>query len=114
MPTPMLFDLLAVRLNPEKVGDGQTSVLFVFPERNERVLVAVRNQVLVARPAGEGATAEATVTLPRGLLLQALLSGKGLAGQPGVKLEGNVGALVKMLGWFDAPKGDFPIVTRPQ
>ena len=114
IPTPMLFDLLAVRLNPEKVGDGATSVLFVFPDRGERYLVTVKNQVLVGRPAAPDAKAEATLTLPRALLLQALLNGKPLAGQPGVKVEGNGLALVKMLGWFDAPKGDFPIVTRPQ
>ncbi len=114
MPTPMLFDLLAVRLNPEKVGSGRTSVLFVFPERNERFLVTVLNQVLVGRPAGVDTKAEATLTLPRPLFLQSLFSGKPLAGQPGVKVEGEASALVKMLGWFDAPKGDFPIVTRPE
>ena len=114
MPTPMLFDLLAVRLNPEKVGDGATSVLFVFPDRGERYLVTVKNQVLVGRPAAPDAKAEATLTLPRALLLQALFTGKPLAGQPGVKVEGNGLALVKMLSWFDAPKGDFPIVTRPE
>ncbi|RYF94215.1 MAG: MBL fold metallo-hydrolase [Caulobacteraceae bacterium] len=114
LPTAMLFDLLAIRLNPDKVGEGRTSVLFVFPERQERYLVTVRNQVLVGRPALEGATAEATLTLPRALFLQALFSGKPLAGQPGVKVEGNGAALVKMLGWFDAPKADFPIVTRPE
>jgi alkyl sulfatase BDS1-like metallo-beta-lactamase superfamily hydrolase len=114
LPTPMLFDLLAVRLNPEKVGEGTTSVLFVFPDRNERYLVTVRNQVLVGRPAAADATAEATLTLPRALFLQAVLSGKPLAGQPGVKVEGDPRALLKMLGWFDAPKGDFPIVARPQ
>ena len=34
------------------------AVLFVFPDRNERVLVTVRNQVLVARPAKPDAKAE--------------------------------------------------------
>jgi alkyl sulfatase BDS1-like metallo-beta-lactamase superfamily hydrolase len=114
LSTPMLFDLLAVRLNPAKVGDGRVAVLFVFPDRNERVLVTVRNQVLVARPAKPDAKADATITLPRTMLLEALLGGRPLAGRPGMTLEGDGQALLKMLGWFDAPKGDFPVVSRPE
>lgn len=117
LPTPMLFDLMAVRLNPAKVGEGRAAVLFVFPERKERYLVTVRNQVLVARPAAEGAKADATITLPRALFLQSLFSGQPLAAKVAAgeaKVEGDIGVLARMVGWFDAPKGDFPIVTRPE
>lgn len=117
LPTAMLFDLMAVRLNPAKVGQGRVAVLFVFPERQERYLVTVRNQVLVARPAAEGAKADATITLPRALFLQSLFSGQPLASKVAsgeAKVEGDIGALAKMVGWFDAPKGNFPIVTRPE
>ncbi len=117
LPTPMIFDLLAVRLDPAKVGDAQLRILFVFPDRQERYLVQVRNQVLTAEPAAEGIKADATLTLPRALLLQSLFTGASLA--PKVmsgeaKIDGSPLALQKLVGWFDRPTGAFPIVTRPE
>jgi alkyl sulfatase BDS1-like metallo-beta-lactamase superfamily hydrolase len=117
LPTPMIFDLMAVRLDPAKVGDAEVSVIFVFPERNERYRVQVRNRVLTALPVDEAAKADATFTLPRDLFLQSLFTGKPLAGEVmagRAKVSGDVGALQRLTGWFDAPKGDFPIVWRPQ
>ncbi|MDQ0462307.1 alkyl sulfatase BDS1-like metallo-beta-lactamase superfamily hydrolase [Caulobacter ginsengisoli] len=115
LPTPMIFDLLATRLNPAKVGDASLSVLFVFPDRNERYLVRVHNDVLTAEPAAPDAKADATLTVARGLFLQSLFTGQSLApkvltGQ--VKIDGDVGALQRLTSWFDPPKGGFPIVTR--
>ena len=117
LPTPMIFDLLAVRLDPAKAGDAELRILFVFPDRNERYLVQVRNQVLTAEPAGDGVKADATLTLPRALLLQSLFTGaplgpKVMSGE--AKIQGNPLALQKLVGWFDRPAGAFPIVTRPE
>ena len=117
LPTPMIFDLMAVRLDPAKAGDAELRIQFVFPERNERYLVQVRHGVLIAGPAAEGAEADATLTLPRALLLQSMFTGAPLA--PKVmsgeaKVEGNPLALQKLVGWFDKPAGGFPIVTRPE
>jgi alkyl sulfatase BDS1-like metallo-beta-lactamase superfamily hydrolase len=47
----MIFDVLAIRLNADKAGDAKLRIVFVFPDRNERFLVEVRNGVLVAQPA---------------------------------------------------------------
>jgi alkyl sulfatase BDS1-like metallo-beta-lactamase superfamily hydrolase len=115
LPTPMIFDLLATRLNPAKVGDASLSVLFVFPDRNERYLVRVHNDVLTAEPAAADTKADATLTVARGLFLQSLFTGQSLApkvltGQ--VKIDGDAGALQRLTSWFDPPKGGFPIVTR--
>lgn len=117
LPSAMIFDLMAVRLNPKKVGDGAVSVIFAFPERDERFLITVRNQVLVARPAPADATADATLTVPRALFLESLFTGKSLAGKVmsgEAKAEGDLGALQKLTSWFDPPKGSFPIITRPE
>ncbi|MFZ5670176.1 MAG: alkyl/aryl-sulfatase [Pseudomonadota bacterium] len=116
LPTPMIFDLMAVRLNPDKVGDAELRVVFAFPERNERYLVQVRHGVLTAEPVAEGAKADATLTLPRPLLLASMFTGasltpKVMSGE--AKVQGNPLALQKLVGWFDRPAGDFPIVTRP-
>ncbi|MCF8504048.1 MAG: MBL fold metallo-hydrolase [Caulobacter sp.] len=117
LPSPMIFDLLAVRLDPEKVGDAQLRILFVFTDRQERYLVQVRNQVLTAEPVADGVKADATLTLPRALLLQSLFTGaplgpKVISGE--AKIQGNPLALQKLVGWFDRPAGAFPIVTRPE
>jgi alkyl sulfatase BDS1-like metallo-beta-lactamase superfamily hydrolase len=115
LPTPMIFDLLATRLDPAKVGDAQLAILFVFPDRGERYLVRVHNDVLTAEPAAPDAKADATLTVARDLFLQSLFTGQSLApkvltGQ--VKIDGDAGALKRLTSWFDAPKGGFPIVTR--
>jgi alkyl sulfatase BDS1-like metallo-beta-lactamase superfamily hydrolase len=113
----MIFDLLAVRLDPEKAGDAKLRVIFAFPERNERFLVQVRNGVLTADPAADGDKADATLTLPRPLLMQSLLTGAPLAAKVmsgEAKVEGNPLALQRLTGWFDRPTPDFPIVTRPK
>lgn len=117
LPTPMIFELLAIRLDPDKVGDASLSVVFVFPDRNERYLVRVRNRVLTAEPVAEGVKADATFTLPRPLLLQSLFTGQPLAAKVAsgeAKVQGNPMALMKLTGWFDRPAGDFDIVARPK
>ncbi len=117
LPTPMIFDLLAVRLDPAKAGDSALRILFVFPDRNERYLVQVRHAVLTAEPVAEGVKVDATLTLPRALLLQSLFTGAPLAPKimsGEAKIDGNPLALQKLVGWFDKPAGAFPIVTRPE
>ena len=117
LPTPMIFDLLAVRLDPAKAGDSELRILFVFPDRNERYLVQVRHAVLTAEPVAEGVKVDATLTLPRALLLQSLFTGAPLAPKimsGEAKIDGNPLALQKLVGWFDKPAGAFPIVTRPE
>jgi len=117
LPSPMIFELMAVRLNPEKVKGGRASVIFAFPERSERYLVTVENQVLTARAVGSDIKADAVLTLARPLFLESLFTGKPLAGKVmsgEARAEGDLGALQRLTGWFDPPKGDFPIVTRPQ
>ncbi|MDP1630539.1 MAG: alkyl sulfatase dimerization domain-containing protein [Caulobacter sp.] len=116
LPSPMIFDLLAVRLDPAKVGDAELRIVFAFPDRDERYLVQVRHGVLTAEPASADVKANATLTLPRALLLQSLFTGAPLAPKiksGEAKIAGNPLALQRLVGWFDKPAGPFPIVTRP-
>jgi len=115
LESQMIFDVLAIRLNAEKVGDARLKLAFVFPERNERFLVEVRNRVLVAQPLVAGEAVDATLTVARPLFLDSLFRGtsllpKILAGE--VKLEGDRAAMGRLSGWFDTFPNDFPIVTR--
>jgi len=121
LDSSMIFDVLSVRLNPEKAKDARLRIVFVFPDRGERFLVEVRNGVLVAQPAPQGDNgadqkADAVLTVARPVFLESLFTGKSLipkilTGE--VKLEGDRAALGRMTGWFDAFPTDFPIVTRP-
>jgi alkyl sulfatase BDS1-like metallo-beta-lactamase superfamily hydrolase len=117
LPSEMIFDLMAVRLDPARAGDAELAIIFVFPERGERFRVTVRHQVLTAEPAAEGARADATLILARPLLLQSMFTGAPLAPKVmsgEVKVEGDPSAVQKLVGWFDRPAGAFPIVTRPE
>lgn len=104
-PSGLLFDLLAVRLDPAKAA-APLKLAFVFPERNERILVTIRNGVLVHEE-GVADPADATVTLPRAAFLQAVFTGAA----PQARVEGDAGALARFFTLFDTPPADFAIVT---
>jgi alkyl sulfatase BDS1-like metallo-beta-lactamase superfamily hydrolase len=108
-PTPMLLDLLAVRLDPEKAKDGQVSVDLVFPDRKERFRVAVKHAVLTYEADPRAGQADGTFTLPRSQFLSGALAGADLSGH---STGGDRAALAKLLGMLTAPKPGFPIVTR--
>jgi len=108
-PTPMLLDLLAVRLDPAKARDGQVSVDLVFPDRKERFRVSVKHAVLTYEADPKSGKADGTFTLPRSQFLSGALAGADLSGQ---STAGDKAALAKLLGMLTAPKPGFPIVTR--
>jgi len=100
-PTVMLLDLLATRLDPNKAGRNEESLVLRFPERQEAVRLTVRNAVLTYDPV-EFANSDGAVTLSRAAFLGAALGG-GNAPDAG---------LARMLSWFDPAGGQpFPIVS---
>jgi alkyl sulfatase BDS1-like metallo-beta-lactamase superfamily hydrolase len=116
LDSQMIFDVLAVRLNPQKAGDARLKMIFAFPDRNERFLVEVRNGVLVAQAAKGDETVDASLTVARPLFLDSLFRGTSLVPKimtGEVKLEGDRAAMGRLVGWFDVFPTDFPIVTRP-
>ena len=113
--TPMLLDLMSVRLNPEKAGAGSAVVDLVFPDRKERFRVTVKNDVLTYEADPKTGKADVALTMPRASFLMAALAGGDL--KPGlangtVKADGDPAVFTKFLSWFDAPAGNFPIVWR--
>ncbi|HVI32769.1 alkyl/aryl-sulfatase [Phenylobacterium sp.] len=107
-PTPMLLDLMAVRLDPAKVGDQEILIDLTFPERKERFRVSVRNQVLTYEADPDGTDAKLAVTLPRAAFL-ALSQGTA---PPPAAVQGDVDALRRLFGWLTPPRPDFPILWR--
>lgn len=114
--TGELFELLAVRVDPDKAAGRDIAVAFVFPDRRERYEVRLRNRVLVARPAAEGAPVQATLTLPRPAFLAMLFQGASpleLAARGVLRVEGDRAALQGLLQSLDTatPAAPFGIVT---
>ena len=113
--TPQLFDLLAIRVDPEKAKDNNIAIGFVFPDRNERYKVTLRNSVMVTEALGNGPV-DATVTMPRTAFLGMLFSGvspTSLVLRGIMKIDGQTDALRTFMGSLDAatPRPPFPIVT---
>jgi alkyl sulfatase BDS1-like metallo-beta-lactamase superfamily hydrolase len=108
-PTPMLLDLLAVRLDPEKAKEGQVSIDLVFPDRKERYRVRVKHAVLTYEADPAGGRADAVYTIPRSQFLVGALGGGDLSG---AAATGDRTALARLLSWLTPPKPGFPIVTR--
>uniref|UniRef100_UPI0026ED630F alkyl sulfatase C-terminal domain-containing protein n=1 Tax=Phenylobacterium aquaticum TaxID=1763816 RepID=UPI0026ED630F len=116
MTTPMLLDLMSVRLNADKAGADHATVDLVFPDRKEHFRVAVTNGVLIWEADPKAGATDATLTLNRPVFLMMAMAGGNLAAmtQSGqAKVEGDPAAFGKMMSWMDAFKPDFPIVWRP-
>jgi alkyl sulfatase BDS1-like metallo-beta-lactamase superfamily hydrolase len=114
-----LFDLLAIRVDPAKADGKQIAVAFVFPERQERFEVRLHNAVLTTE-AGEHSArlgpVAAILTLPRAAFLGMLFAGTSpsqLVQSGTLKVQGDQGALLTLLGSLDppGPAQPFPIVT---
>ncbi len=108
-PTAMILDVMSVRLDPAKVAGRSVSVDVVFPERNERFRIAVKNDVLTYEAAPAPGRVDGTFTLPRPAFLAGVLQGGAI--QP-TSAAGDTQALARLAGFLSAPKPDFPIVTR--
>jgi alkyl sulfatase BDS1-like metallo-beta-lactamase superfamily hydrolase len=111
-PTAYILDLLAVRLNPERLGERRFAFNLVFPERNERFGVTIANGVLVHERDVTLADAP-TVTAPRAAFLEAMARGTMtqavLSGT--VRVSGNRRRLAGLGEVFDTPDPNFAIVT---
>jgi alkyl sulfatase BDS1-like metallo-beta-lactamase superfamily hydrolase len=111
-PTSYILDLLAVRLNPERLGDRRFAFNLVFPERNERFAVTIANGVLVHE---RDVTLERapTITSPRAAFLQAMatqsMARAVLSGE--IRIQGNRRSLQGLGEVFETPAPNFSIVT---
>jgi alkyl sulfatase BDS1-like metallo-beta-lactamase superfamily hydrolase len=110
IPTTDLFEMMAVRLDPAKVGTQATAIDFILTDTKERVRVTVRNDVLTFEPNPAGGTVDATVTMTKLQLLKLLTSA---ALDPAASVAGPPDSITRFAGWFTAPVGRFPIVWRP-
>jgi len=113
LPPADLFDVLAVRIDPTKAGDGALTLGFVFPDKAEEYTISVANGVLVHRP-GLRDGRQATLTVRYADLLAALFAGQPLAAKVAsgeARIEGDPATLARLVGWLDKPDPAFAIVT---
>ncbi|MCW0183468.1 MAG: MBL fold metallo-hydrolase [Zavarzinia sp.] len=113
MPTGLLFDLMAVRLDPARAADKDVTLNLAFTDRNEQHHLVLRNSVLTREP-GLADKAMATITGKRSAFLM-VISGmakmQDVVASGGLAVEGDPAALAAILGSLKVPAGDFAIVT---
>ncbi|MCW1381612.1 MBL fold metallo-hydrolase [Novosphingobium sp. KCTC 2891] len=113
LPPTDLFDVLATRLDPEKVGSGAVRLGFTFPDRAVSYTLVVANGVLTHRPGLVG-TPDARLTVKYPDLAAALLRGQPLAAKVAAgeaSIAGDPAAFGRLTAWLDKPEPLFPIVT---
>jgi alkyl sulfatase BDS1-like metallo-beta-lactamase superfamily hydrolase len=114
LPTAMLFELLAVRLNGPEAAGHEITVNFSFTDTNERYLVTVENAVLHAFPDRHDPKARAGLVITRTGFVDLLLgaaTAEQLLGSGELEIEGDAGALIELMSLLDTFDFWFGIVT---
>ncbi len=104
-----LFDSLAIRVNGPKAWDQRLAIDVVFADLGETLRVTLRNGVLIHRPRiDRDPDADVIVTADTKLRLIAFLAGD--TASPGIEIDGDAGALERLIAVLDAPDPAFEIV----
>jgi alkyl sulfatase BDS1-like metallo-beta-lactamase superfamily hydrolase len=111
IPTQLLLDSVATRLDPEKIGDKSLALTFAFTDRNEKAKVSVGNAVMFSEMGASPAAPAATVSGPRQLFLALLFLKMPLAQLEGagLKIEGDRAAVETLQVALDDMPGPFNI-----
>jgi alkyl sulfatase BDS1-like metallo-beta-lactamase superfamily hydrolase len=112
IPTGLLLDSVATRLDPAVIGTKSLALNFVFSDRREKAKISVGNAVMISEmDVGHSAPA-ATVTAPRQLFLAMLFLKMPLAQleAAGLKIEGDRAAVEALQAALDPMPGPFNIV----
>ena len=111
IPTGLLLDSVATRLDPEVIGDKALALNFVVSDRQEKAKVTVGNAVMFSEMGAGHAAPAATVTAPRQLFLAMLFLKMPLAQLEGagMKIEGDRAAVEALQTALDPMPGPFNI-----
>jgi len=110
-----VFDMLAIRVDPQLAEGKSASLAFDFPDLGETRLVSLRNSVLIHED-GAGRTAAATLRMSKPAFLGMIFGGQkpaDLVMKGALTIEGDPTAAATLLGVLDPPGAPepFPIVT---
>lgn len=111
IPTGLLLDSVATRLDPEKIGDTSLAINFVFSDRQEKAKISVGNAVMFSEMGASHAAPAATVSGPRQLFLALLFLKLPLAQLEGagLRVEGDRTVVEALQAALDPMPGPFNI-----
>ncbi len=111
IPTGLLLDSVATRLDPAAIGDSKLTINFAFTDRQEKAKVSVGNAVMFSEMGASHAAPAATVSGPRQLFLALLFLKMPLAQLEGagLKVEGDRKAIESLQTALDPMPGPFNI-----
>ena len=111
IPTGLLLDSVATRLDPAAIGDSKVSINFAFTDRQEKAKISVGNAVMFSEMGASHAAPAASVTGPRQLFLALLFLKMPLAQLEGagLKVEGDRKAIEALQAALDPMPGAFNI-----
>ena len=112
--TAMLFDFVAVRINPEKATARAFRINLVLTDRTETHLITVENGVLIHEAGIQDPAAGATLRLSRPDLLMTLLAGAPLTAaldSGAISIEGDRSLYPALIDLIEPLTPNFPIVT---
>jgi alkyl sulfatase BDS1-like metallo-beta-lactamase superfamily hydrolase len=112
IPTGLLLDSVATRLDPAVIGDRALAINFVISDRKEQAKVTVGNAVMFSEMGTAHAQPVATVTAPRQLFLAMLFLKMPLAQLEGagLKVEGDRASVEMLQAALDPMSSAFNIV----
>lgn len=111
IPTGLLLDSVATRLDPAAIVDKALAINFVFSDRNEKAKISVGNSVMFSEMNASHAAPAATVNGPRQLFLALLFLKLPLAQLEGagLKVEGDRATVEALQAALDPMPGSFNI-----
>ena len=111
IPTGLLLDSVATRLDPAAIGESKLTINFAFTDRQEKAKVSVGNAVMFSEMGASHAAPAATVSGPRQLFLALLFLKMPLAQLEGagLKVEGDRKAIESLQTALDPMPGAFNI-----
>ena len=112
IPTALLLDSVATRLDPAVIRTKSLALNFVFSDRAEKAKISIGNAVMVSEMGVGHSAPAATVTAPRQLFLAMLFLKMPLAQleAAGLKIEGDRAAVEALQSALDPMPGPFNIV----
>ncbi len=112
IPTALLLDSVATRLDPAVIVSKSLALNFMFSDRAEKAKISVANAVMINEMGVVHPTPAATVTASRQLFLAMLFQKMPLAQleAAGLKIEGDRAAVEALQAALDPMPGPFNIV----
>jgi alkyl sulfatase BDS1-like metallo-beta-lactamase superfamily hydrolase len=111
IPTGLLLDSVATRLDPTVIGDRKLAINFSITDRKETARIGTSNSAMISEMGVSHPTPQATLSGPRILFLGLLFQKLPLAQMEaaGLKVEGDRTAIEALLAAVEPMGGAFNI-----